>query len=307
MEGHPWDADHDLDAEQVREGLLECFPELAPMEVSPLGEGWDFRVFEVNGEFVFRFPKRAEVDAELELRVVPMLQSRLPLQVPGYCFSGGRTEAFPHGFVGYRRLAGVIAKDIPEAELDQDAVARVCGEFLTALHATPQTMAIKAGVQREDGNHAPEHLWCRAADCLGAVRAAAAPALARRAERFTLRTDLLPTVSGRPLCVAHNDLSVEHILLDAETRLPTGVIDWTDIRIVDPAIDFAGLCNWLGEDFVKKTLEHYGGEADDGLVRRARFIAACFAYIDVHYCHLTAKPETLERGLRALERDLPNE
>ena len=208
--------------------------------------------------------------------------------------------------MGYSRLAGVVARDVPEAELDLDAVARVCGEFLTALHATPGALAIRAGVEREGGKHAPE-MWRRAGTCLDAVRAAAAPALARRAEQFSLRTDLLPPVSRGPLCVAHNDLSAEHILLDAETHLPSGVIDWTDVRIVDPAIDFAGLCNWLGEDFVKKTLEHYGGEADDGLVRRARFIAACFGFIDVHYCHLTAKPEALARGLRALERDLPDE
>ena len=307
MEDYPWDADHDLDAEQVREGLLEGFPELAPIEVSSLGEGWDFRAFEVNGEFIFRFPKRAEVDAELELRLLPTLQDRVPLEIPDYCFTGHRTKAFPHGFAGYRRLNGVVATDVPEAKLDVDAVARVCGEFLTALHTTPQAMAVQVGVKGEISIHALEHQLRRAAECLDAVRAAATPALARRCEEFVVRTDLLPLASRGPLCVAHNDLYSEHILLDAETRLPTGVIDWTDVRIVDPAVDFAGLCNWLGEDFVKKALEHYGGETDDGLVRRARFIAVYFAHLDVFYGHVTGKPETVARGLRALERDLPDE
>ena len=305
MEDTPWAADHDLDVEQVREGLLERFPELAPMEVSPLDHGWDFHTFEVNGEFIFRFPKRADVDAELELRVVPILEGRLPLQIPRYGFSGARTEGFPYGFVGYRKLAGVVARSVPAAELDLDAVARVCGEFLTALHATPPSEAVRAGVGRDDGNDAPERLWRRAATCLDAVRATAASVLARRCERFT-RHAVPPVFQGTP-CVSHNDLSAEHILLDAKTRLPAAVIDWTDIEIVDPAIDFAGLCNWLGLDFVKKTLEHYGGEADDGFVRRARFIAAGYAFNDVDYCHRTQKPETLAHALRALERDLPDE
>lgn len=53
--------------------LDACLPELPVDAVEYLAEGWDSTVFTVNGELVFRFPKRADVAAQLrrELRLLP--------------------------------------------------------------------------------------------------------------------------------------------------------------------------------------------------------------------------------------------
>jgi aminoglycoside phosphotransferase (APT) family kinase protein len=37
---------------------------------------------------------------------------------------------------------------------------------------------------------------------------------------------------------SHNDLGIEHVLIDPGTWTVTGIIDWSDAAIVDPAIDF---------------------------------------------------------------------
>jgi aminoglycoside phosphotransferase (APT) family kinase protein len=46
--------------------------------------------------------------------------------------------------------------------------------------------------------------------------------------------------------LVHNDLAAEHVLGDPESGMPTGVIDWSDMALGAPVVDFAGLFHWSG-------------------------------------------------------------
>jgi aminoglycoside phosphotransferase (APT) family kinase protein len=46
--------------------------------------------------------------------------------------------------------------------------------------------------------------------------------------------------------LAHNDFGIEHILVDPAMRRITGIIDWGDAAIADPAYDFGKLYRDLG-------------------------------------------------------------
>ena len=59
--------------------------------------------------------------------------------------------------------------------------------------------------------------------------------------------------------LVHNDVSAEHILLDEAARAITGVIDWGDVAIGDPAVDLAGVFHWGGPAFVDAVLQAYRG------------------------------------------------
>jgi aminoglycoside phosphotransferase (APT) family kinase protein len=44
---------------------------------------------------------------------------------------------------------------------------------------------------------------------------------------------------GTPAQVfSHNDLGIENVLVDPDTAAVTGVLDWADAALVDPAYDF---------------------------------------------------------------------
>jgi aminoglycoside phosphotransferase (APT) family kinase protein len=88
-----------------------------------------------------------------------------------------------------------------------------------------------------------------------------------------LRGELEPPAYGGPLRATHNDLHAEHLLLDPETLRPTGLIDWSDVKLGDPAVDFAGLWEWRGERFVRLALSHYDLPWDDAFLARCRFTA----------------------------------
>ncbi len=103
----------------------------------------------------------------------------------------------------------------------------------------------------------------------------------------------------RPRLV-HNDLAAEHVLCDPVAGTVTGVIDWSDIAIGDPAADFAGMFHWGGEELVARVRSHYDGDVDDALLVRARFMAACRGVGDVRFGIETERREYIVAGIRAL-------
>ena len=67
--------DIELNAVQAASIIKAQIPDLSLSSVEHLGEGCDSTAFEVNGQWVFRFPKRADVDRQLaiESRILPVL------------------------------------------------------------------------------------------------------------------------------------------------------------------------------------------------------------------------------------------
>ena len=68
----------------ARSLIMSQFPDLAPVRVAVLGDGWDNTAYRVNDDWVFRFPRRemGSNALEAEIRVMPGLAPRLPLPVP---------------------------------------------------------------------------------------------------------------------------------------------------------------------------------------------------------------------------------
>ena len=82
---HPWTAEREVTPELARALVREQFPELPAQRVEPFGSGWDNTAFLVDGDAVFRFPrKQSTVELlELESRVLPRLAgTRVPADVP---------------------------------------------------------------------------------------------------------------------------------------------------------------------------------------------------------------------------------
>ena len=73
-----------------------------------------------------------------------------------------------------------------------------------------------------------------------------------------------PPPAGRWAPVfSHNDLGIEHVLVDPGTWTVTGVIDWSDAAIVDPAVDFGLLYRDLGPAATHAALGSYRTGAND--------------------------------------------
>src|ERR1700676_2615249 len=133
----PWTAEIEVSAALAQVLIESQFAELAPIRIAPLGVGWDNTAYRVNGEYVFRFPRR-QIAVELiltETRLLPLVAPRLSLPVPVPKFVGQPTERYPWPFSGYRMLAGRTACAAGMDDRQRIAAAEPLARFLAALHA----------------------------------------------------------------------------------------------------------------------------------------------------------------------------
>ena len=104
--------------------------------------------------------------------------------------------------------------------------------------------------------------------------------------------------------LVHRDLGCEHILCRPESWTVTGVIDWGDATMGDPAIDFTGLLLDCGSAVAEQVLDHYQGEVDEALRRRTGFYAQLVPFYDVLYGLTIQDARYISQGLDRLRRDV---
>ena len=115
-----------LDDPRALQLIAAAFPSLRPAQVTGRYGGMDHHAVEVDGAWIFRFPKTAESATLLprELRLLPAVGPLVPVAVPRYEWAARPTAAVPFTFAGYRKLAGVPALDRPPGGVDLDDMAR---------------------------------------------------------------------------------------------------------------------------------------------------------------------------------------
>lgn len=294
--------DTQLDATQVASIIRLQFPDVAPSRVAHLGEGCDSTAFEVNEQWVFRFPKRADVEQQLAIEscILPVLAKQSPLPIPAFCFQGQPSAAFPYHFVGYRKLPGVPAIHLDTRTMPLEKWAPTMGRFLSWLHRFPVSDAARLGVPRQDVTALLEEVRTDALDDFELLSQVTETAPLERWHAFFV-AECPPSVPTLlPPVLVHRDLAAEHVLWDLTRQEVTGVIDWSEIAVSDRSVDLAGFFHWSGPSCMDAVLSAYEGPVDESVLDRARFLAACKGVGDVAFGLEMGRPEYIHAGIRAL-------
>jgi aminoglycoside phosphotransferase (APT) family kinase protein len=284
-------------AGHVRDVVRAGAPGLQVHSVVLIGEGTDNLAYEVNGELVVRFSKEPDptrranlISSEAELLTAVARIS--PLPVPQPLFADPR-----QGCWVYSKIPGVPLLDLPMPQrlVHTPVVAAVLGQFLAALHATPiQQMAQLVGA-----DETPLQEWRDEAAGNYAIVLRQIPAARRSAVEAFLGT--APPDPGGPLVFSHNDLGIEHVLIDSSTGAITGVIDWSDAALTDPAYDFGLLHRDLGSTALDLALNTYQADDTTALRQRAVFYARCTLFEDLAYGIESGLSAYTDKSLTALE------
>lgn len=264
--------------------LSGCFQDLSLNEAECVESGWDNIVLRINNNYIIRVPRREDNALQLEREIEFLRQASpfLPLPVPDYglfCRKEGKLIA-----AGYRNIDGVGMEgaDVPgkwnrllppeDWNIAQKA-AKQLAAFLNSLHRIPEKFALENNGEIFTGEGRRNNV----SRFYASVKREVFPLLEEENVRTVdkLFSEFLSNDGNfayAPVTV-HNDLESGNILWNPKTGEITGIIDWGDFAVSDPAVDFAGFYFEFGEAFSNEVLSFYelGNFAD--IKRRAMFFA----------------------------------
>ena len=240
-----------------------------------------------------RSPRHAEASARLETEFLvlrafaPAVRAELPFLMP--TVAGSVRLGTLTTFV-YSHLSG-STRSVEELTSGPASLAREIGSALAAVHDLPRSLVNNADLP----SYTPNEFRQRRLNELdqAATTGKIPAALLRRWEHAMEDVSLW---RFNP-CVVHGDLHEDNLLVEAERV--TAVTGWTDLRIGDPADDFAWLVASNEQDFIDAVLKAYTSSRrdvpDQHLLRRAA-LSAEFALA-----------QYLVKALAAGDRDMVSE
>ena len=230
--------------------------------------GWACQVLEINRRWIFRFARMLANarDTERALRFYPLLQRVVSVPIPSTRWVS-RTPKGRIRFVGYPKLPG---REMPSTGLGGDRGqrwARSLAGMLRALDCVPTHKAINVGIPLMAPREEQEYRWRRYRSIARIVGSRISRGdLRRDHESNTVALEDPHFFRVRPT-LGHGDLFPYHILVGPGRLGITGVIDWEDASIQDPAVSLAGLP--LEGGFARRVLEFWR-PGDEALWYRSR-------------------------------------
>lgn len=263
--------------------------------------GLDFLVVHASDEagtrWVVRTPRRADVVASArgEQRVLAFLRGRLPVAIPDW-------RLFQPEVIGYPRLGGTPVVTIDAGAptwnvVDPAAPSPIFLDSMAALFASlaavPVDAAAAAGVPVVAMAESRAALR-RAMDTTREVLAPP-PGVWARWQRFVDDDAMWP---ASPLALVHGDLHPGHLLVDDTARV-TGVLDWTEAKVTDPALDLAMFHGCFGRAALTALIDRVapaGGIPRANLEARAVERWAAFTVLGAEWALRTGNTAVLEHA-----------
>lgn len=218
-----------------------------PVEsIIQLDEGWTNVVLEVNAKWIFRFVRDlSNTQLAVEQAFLPLFQKVSPLSIPEIQHSGTN-------YIAYEKIEGVKFSETIFQNLghkERKTTAGTLGNFLSCLHAVAfEYQYIKAAPF--GGNDFWRELW-------PAVSPRLQSHIRKKAEDYFQRAIPKVTSATYQNVIVHSDFGTNNVLIDAARSKIVGVIDFGDLSISDPAVDFATFYRRFGKQFAEDMVEHY--------------------------------------------------
>nr|AIA15074.1 Phosphotransferase enzyme family [uncultured bacterium] len=236
-----------------------------------LGEGDFCFCYLVNGEYVLRFAKHATASAAnvREACVLSVIAPLLSVAVPQPEARGINNETGEqlqyYPLVPGTILESEVLESLPPAV--QASLIAQMADFMRQVHAIPLEAVSACGIPTfQTLTHFGEVME-RARDTL---RPHLTDAVWNHHEALLARATANPRFDHYTPVLLHGDLSPDHFLADLDTGKLTGVIDFGDVCIGDPAWDFVYILEDYGADVLTAFLAHYDSDNAAFLAEKVR-------------------------------------
>ncbi len=276
------------------------FPEIKIQSATFNDIGQHNDVLVINNSLIFRFPKFQEGIQQLaiETAILQGIHGKVSLKTPHPIYLNIETENVGEAFISYEMIKGeplwskTVSSIIDEGILQK--LATQIATFLKALH----------GISVEDTMSMPLPLVDTKAewvDLYEKIRAKLFKFMRPDAQLLVQNhfEDYLNTsedYSFQPT-LRHGDFGTVNLLYDKYTQSISGVIDFGNAGLGDPAVDFAGIISPVGygESFLKRFEDIYPNI--EAIMKRSKFYVGTFALQEALYGVEYHDKEAFEAGI----------
>jgi aminoglycoside phosphotransferase (APT) family kinase protein len=270
--------------------------DIAAIDVVRIKGGSANWTYLVNGTLIVRFPRTDEVARATlrELELLPRLEGHVAFAVPKPVISGMWKSA---PFFGYQRIDG---RGLRRTDLS-DRVLRQFGSYLAQLHSFPVDQVPLGPNEHSIASSWHDryvHLWIQ-------IEGLVLPELDRSladavSHHFSKMMERTPEFE---FCFVHNDLGLEHVLIDPSSHDLVGIIDFENAAIGDPAVDLAPISALIS----KAQLQQVIGDRDlgDQLGERVQFYRWIGSLHAILYGVRLGDDSERFAGIRELRKRIP--
>ncbi|QCV56718.1 phosphotransferase [Thermoactinomyces vulgaris] len=276
--------------------------------------GWDNLVIVINDSWIFRFPRNSKVQKRLlvEKQLLDHIKDLfrdLDVEVPRYQLLYDSADELPVCcFYPMIKGAPLSRKRLQALSPPSSRkAAHVLGDALALLHSINVSQLQFHGLLPEQTEDDWKSHWSD-------IKLKVLPLLTER-EQYQVRHLFENffeewSVADLPKTLIHGDLSHSHILFSEEQQRITGIIDFGDAKIGDPAYDFSGLYWDYGNHFLLQVLDQYNRHTQlpydtYELYRRvSTFYGKRQIFYDILHGLENNSPSYVKRNLQVLRQSL---
>lgn len=296
-----WDAEVVIDEALVIRLFGARFPQLLNESRRYIGEGWDCVAWLVSETWAFRFPRR-QLGADCldnEIRVLPGVTARLATPVSCSVMIGQPTDFYPWTFAACPLIPGLSVCDAGLSDEQRIGIAGQLGEFLRTLHAVDAAEATSLGAEPDTIRRLDVAKRCGRAR--QAITQARHDGLIENGDELRREINVIEESQpqARTHCLVHGDLYSRHVM--TESCELTGIIDWGDVHVGDPAVDLAVGWSMFAADARRAFFDSYGS-VDTTTRNLALMRAVGHGLACLQYAHDVSDENLLVESQQALHR-----
>lgn len=294
----------DISLSTVYSALTEFFPDLLKKNVHFFYHG-TYNVFQVENRFIARFPDKSlrnEKGSQLiknEIDILNLLRTFLTFKIPKPLHFSLNTE---NPFMVYEKIPGVsLSKCFNELNKTQkQKIANQIAHFLSELHSLrlDESSELKPLSTKEYRDY-----WMK---INREMKKDVFPKLNSKQKNWLDKvfSDFLEDNQNFKFtpCVIHGDFDTSNILVDPKSYNITGIIDFEESSIFDPAADF--LFYDEGKIFLKHILDNYKGIKEEYFFNRMKFLycRTCVPYFQFGLKY--NRMDIYSEGMRKLKKNM---
>lgn len=240
---------HNFDTDEVKQLLEKELPQIQVRTISLLDNGWDNVAFDINGEYIFRFPKSGGAYFDIELSVLKALRGKTAIAIPDVQFLGKSVK-----YMGYKKLLGCdltpeFYRDMTNQQ--RQKLSHDYAQFAWEVHnAISIDRAKDLGIKKEDYD---KHLPI-INEVLSSEKIPNPDILAFAKD--TVREYAETANSNVITSFIYGDLHTENIAFNPDTKQLNGVFDFGDTCIGDIHFEFAPIYKFNTE-LLENTVHAY--------------------------------------------------